>query len=73
MIKVATDCDKCVHKEVCSYRNNVKYDADKLKNTKYGNGPNDDYGWAMMSDANHVTITFSCDHYKEAKTEVLYR
>lgn len=72
MIKVATDCEKCIHNKMCMYRNNVKHDAEKLKNTIYGNGPNDDYDWDVMSDHNHVTITLSCkDFYK--KPEVLLR
>ena len=63
MIKVTTDCEKCIHNKMCRYRNNVKHDAEKLKNTRYGNGPNDDYGWDIMSDHNHVTITFSCKDF----------
>ena len=43
MIRLVTDCNTCIHKEVCKHKDNAKSDMEKLKNMIYGEGPNDDY------------------------------
>lgn len=65
MITLTTDCDKCVHKGVCKYEGNAKSDMNKLKNTMYGKGPNDDYDWDIISNSRNVDIKFSCKDYRE--------
>lgn len=65
MIYLENDCSKCIHKEMCKYEGNAKHDMEKLMNTTYGTGPNDDYDWNTMSDVNHVTIRFSCKSFRE--------
>lgn len=63
MIKLATDCGKCIHQQVCSYRGNAGHALEKLKKMQYGKGPNDDYDWDTMMKARHVDITFSCPDF----------
>ena len=64
MIKLTTDCETCSHKNVCQYKDNAKSDMNKLKDTRYGTGPNDDYNWETMSSHRHVNVTFSCSDYR---------
>ena len=45
MLKVATDCSKCIHQKVCRKVNNMEMLKNKLANTNFGKGPNDDYDW----------------------------
>lgn len=69
MLKLLTDCDKCMYKRVCKYYGHPKQAMEKLKNTTYGDGPNDDYGWDTMMEHEHVDISFSCPDYPETKTD----
>lgn len=62
-IIVKTHCKDCIHKSVCSYKNNAENDADKLKKMTYGPGPNNDYDWDIMSDFRKVKITFECPNF----------
>ena len=66
-INLKTDCEKCIHKNVCRHRNNAKHMRDKLMSLTYGNGPNDDYDWNTMSDVEHVEIDFSCPAFETAE------
>ena len=52
MLKLLTDCDKCMYKRVCKYYGHPKQAMEKLKNTTYGDGPNDDYGWDTIRSKN---------------------
>lgn len=63
MIKVKTDCSKCIHEHVCKNKNNPKWIGDKLANTQFGNGPNDDYDWDTMVESYHVNIDISCSDF----------
>lgn len=67
MLKLRTDCDKCIHSKVCRNKNNPKNAMKKLANTTYGNGPNDDYGWDVMMKQEHVDVSFSCPDYEKQK------
>lgn len=68
MIKLTTDCKDCIMNKTCKYHNNAKYAMEKLKDMKYGHGPNDDYSWDTMMEVEHVNITFSCQFFtSEAK------
>lgn len=67
MLKLLTDCDKCIHKQMCKYYGNAKNAMEKLKNTTYGDGPNDDYGWDIMMEQELVNVSFSCPDYQEQK------
>lgn len=62
-IKLTTDCNNCIHKDMCKYKNNALHAMDKLKTTIYGDGPNDDYYWDIMMQHEHVNITFSCPDF----------
>ena len=74
MIKLKTDCAKCVHEKVCRNKNNAVNAMIKLKNMTYGNGPNDDYDWGIMMESKHVDIEFSCPDYMEnPKFSIGYR
>lgn len=70
MIKLATDCDTCIHKNICRYKDNAKSDMNKLKNMTYGEGPNDDYDWETICNNRHVNIAFSCSDYKNGQTAI---
>ena len=65
MIKLTTDCNKCVHKKMCRYTRNAELAMKKLKNMTYGTGPNDDYDWDTMMNVEHVDIIFSCPDYEQ--------
>lgn len=67
MIKLATDCDKCIHKNICRNKDNAKSDMEKLKKMTYGKGPNDDYDWNVMMKHRNVIINFSCPDFLESK------
>ena len=67
MIKLATNCEKCIHKKVCNCKDNAKYAMERLKKMQYGKGPNNDYDWETMMKADNVDITFSCPDYIEER------
>ena len=63
MIKLKTDCKDCIHAKVCKNKDNAKNAMKKLNDTRYGDGPNDDYNWDIMMDFKHVDIEFSCPEF----------
>lgn len=69
MLKAKTECSKCIHQEVCAYKNNTEMLRDKLANMIYGDGPNDDYDWDTMSDHHGVDIEFSCRHFNRKECD----
>lgn len=73
MFKLKTDCNKCSHVKVCKNQNNAKNAMEKLKSTNYGDGPNDDYGWDVMSDHLNIKIEFSCPDYEERRPAISIR
>ena len=64
MIKLITDCKKCMHAAVCKNKDNAAHAMEKLKNMTYGDGPNDDYDWNTMMEHYHVDISFSCPDFR---------
>lgn len=78
MISLRTDCDKCTHVKVCKNRNNAKAAVEKLKNTNYGSGPNDDdvielrtrLCWDAMSRHMNIEIDISCPDYEERRPTI---
>ena len=70
MIRLVTDCNTCIHKDICRYINNSKADMIKLKNMNYGEEPNNDYNWETISNSHHVNITFSCPDYRNGQTAI---
>ncbi len=68
MLKLLTNCDKCIHSKVCKNKDNPKDAMEKLANTTYGDGPNDDYGWDVMMKSQNVDCSFSCPDYQERKS-----
>ena len=65
MLILKTNCKDCTHTAVCRHKDNAKMMYDKLKNTNFGDGPNDDYDYDIMSDHYHVNIELGCPDYKE--------
>lgn len=66
-VNLKTKCEECVHKKVCRNTGMAKLFSDKLKQTNYGDGPNDDYDYGIMSDHYHVNIDISCKDFERAK------
>lgn len=74
MIKLKNKCDECIHVKVCRNKDNAQIAMEKLKNTQYGDGPNDDYDWDTMMESRHVNIEFSCsDFMKDPQLNIAYR
>lgn len=73
MINLKTDCEKCIHKEVCKNKNNAKMFSEKLSNLNFGDGPNDDYDWNIMSNCYHVRIDISCPDFREDQGNIRKR
>lgn len=65
-VNLKTKCEDCVHNHVCRNHNQAKYFADKLKETNYGDGPNDDYDYDIMSKHYHVDIDISCKDFRKS-------
>lgn len=63
MLKVSTDCTTCAHEKVCRKNGVVESMKNKLANTNYGKGPNDDYDWNIISEHNGIDICFKCKNY----------
>lgn len=60
MITLKTDCTNCIHSKVCKNYNEPKNMYNKLKDLRFGTGPNDDYDWNTMSESYRVNIDVSC-------------
>lgn len=67
MIKLTTDCGKCVHANVCKYRGCAESAMKKLKDTMYTPGRGG-YDWETESNYYHYDITFSCPMFTETRT-----
>lgn len=62
-IYLETNCEECIHNEVCKNKNNAKHEYDRLRDLQYGKGPNDDYPYDIMMQANRVLITIKCPDF----------
>lgn len=71
MISLKTNCEECIHKNVCRNKNNAKNDMDRLASMTYGTGSNDDYSWAIMMESRHVDIIFSCHDFMKSGRPIL--
>ena len=65
MVKLMTSCNGCLYKKNCKYKDNAKMLSDRLNNTQFGDGPNDDYNWDIMSEHYHVDIEIRCPDYRK--------
>lgn len=63
MIKLATNCNECIHAKVCRNKYNTNTAMEKLKNMQFGKGPNDDYTWDTIMNFSNVDILFSCPDF----------
>lgn len=63
MFTLLTDCNKCVHKDICKYKDNAKSAMERLKGMRYGKGSNNDYDWDTVMQNQHVSISFSCPDF----------
>lgn len=66
-VNLKTKCEECTHAKVCRNKNQAKYFANKLKETNYGDGPNDDYDYDTMSEHYHVNIDIYCKDFEKVK------
>lgn len=64
MITLNTNCDACIHENVCKYKDNAKFAMERLRGMQYGKGPNDDYDWDTIMKHKRVDIAFSCPDFK---------
>ena len=69
MLELVTDCNYCAHSKVCRNKNDAKYAMEKLKNTNYGDGPNDDYDWDIMSTHYGFDVRFVCKDFVQDCTK----
>lgn len=63
MIKLKTDCEKCIHKKVCGNKGNPEEAMVRLSNDIYGTDPNDVSSWEQMMKRKNVDIVFSCPDF----------
>lgn len=63
MIKLRTECNECIHFKMCRYVGSANTLLNKLKNTNFGTGSNDDYSWDKVSSNRNVNIEFSCPDF----------
>lgn len=62
-ITLKTECINCLHHHICRNRDNAEFSMNKLKNTQFGDGPNDDFDWDIMMKHYNVNIEFSCPDF----------
>ena len=63
IITLKTDCKDCVHAKICRNKDNAKHAMNKLMDTIYRDGPNDDYSWDIIMQHKNVNIEFSCPDF----------
>lgn len=64
-VNLRTACRDCAHESVCVKRMQPEYFKEKICNTKFGPGPNDDYGYDVMSDNYNICIDISCRDFMQ--------
>ena len=64
-INLKTNCNNCIHANVCRNHGQAAIFEKKLKSVNYGDGPNNDYDFGAMSNYYHVNIDISCYDYCE--------
>lgn len=69
MFELLTDCSHCIYGNFCRNVDNAKIAMDKIRNSMYGIGPNNDYTWNDMVAHLNVDIKFSCPDY-EARRDI---
>ena len=66
MIKLKTDCNKCIHVNVCQYKHNAKFAMDKLKETEFKSViSNEVCTWEEKMEYDRINVEFSCPEYEE--------
>jgi len=68
-VNLKTACRDCIHEKVCRNVGRPEAFRERLCNTNYGSGPNDDYGYDDMSDSYRISIDISCEDF-EKRTSV---
>ena len=63
MINLKTNCDNCIHAEVCKRKDKPKYICEKLGDLTFGKGPNDVYDWDTMMEQYKVNVDISCPDF----------
>lgn len=72
MIKLKTDCNECIHVNVCQYKHNAKFAMDKLKETAFKSPiSNDICTWEEKMEYDHINVEFSCPEYEEKQQTLL--
>ena len=63
-VNLKTNCNNCIHANVCKNRGQAAIFEKKLKSINYGDGPiSADYDFGTMSNYYHVNIDISCNDY----------
>lgn len=63
-ISLKTNCDTCIHKNVCKNVGRARIFINRLLDTTYGDGPNDNYGMGAMSEHYRINIDVSCKDFQ---------
>ena len=64
MLRLMNECDKCIHKNVCKYKNNQSILFDRLRTMPFDGNGDDERNWESMSYEFNVAIDFSCLSFK---------
>ena len=62
-VNVKTYCRDCIHEKVCRNTGRPELFQQRLCDTNYGSGPNDDYGYDEVSDSYNISIDISCNDF----------
>ena len=72
MIKLKTDCNECIHVNVCQYKHNAKFAMDKFKETAFKSAiSNEVCTWEEKMECDRINVEFSCPDYNEEQQTVL--
>ena len=61
-IILTTNCNECVHKTMCKYKDNAANAMNELKNKSFDTT----YIWEDAMNARNVNITFSCPMFMKS-------
>ena len=74
MIKLKTDCNECIHVNVCQYKHNAQFAMDKFKTITFKSPiSNEVCTWEEKMEYDHINVEFSCPEYEEKQQTLLKR
>ena len=72
MIKLKTDCNECIHVNVCQYKHNAQFAMDKFKTTAFKSArSNEVCKRKKKMECDHINVEFSCPEYEEKQQTLL--